>query len=243
MPHEVIDHIHHKTQQENASTRLSTLNHWREDIPDEPDHPKNSPDPAEDHKTPDDDSSYHPKDEGGLSSPHELDSESIAPIKASSAELDPIKDVPTEGVGHHHEPNAIERDIKTVVTELKVTHADESDLFVPVETPAIPVITLRIILAMKKLEIVGVVTSILEEHNWSGKVLSTVADLQVDQDELQQALVGVIMTQYHVQKGLRVFGEAGVFGVRKELQQLHKSKIPKPVHPEGLSKERLAKVL
>ena len=32
-------------------------------------------------------------------------------------------------------------------------------------------------------------------------------------------------------------------GVRKELQQLHDHKIPKPVHPEGLSKEQFAKVL
>ena len=51
------------------------------------------------------------------------------------------------------------------------------------------------------------------------------------------------MTQYHMQKGLRVFGEAGVVVVTKELQQLHNCKIPKPVHPEGLSKELFAKVL
>ena len=65
---------------------------------------------------------------------------------------------------------------------------------------------------MKKLEIDGVAPPVLEAHTQSGKVLSTVADLQVDQDELQQALIGVIMTQYHVHKGLRVFGEAGVVG-------------------------------
>ena len=244
MPREVIDHIHHKAQQENASTRLSILNHWREDIPDEPVHPNDLPNPAEDDKTPDDDSLYHPEDEGdSLSSPHELNSESVAPIEASSAELDPIKDVPTEGVEHDHEPDAIEPDDETVITELEVTHADESDLFVPVEAPANPVITPHLSQAMKKLEIDGVAHPILEACTQSGKVLSTLADLQVDQDELQQALVGVILTQYHMQKGLRVFGEAGVVGVRKELQQLHDHKIPKPVHPEGLSKEQFAKVL
>ena len=69
------------------------------------------------------------------------------------------------------------------------------------------------------------------------------ANLHVEQDGLQQALVGVVMTQYHVQKGLKVFGEAGADGVRKELQQLHDCKKPKPVHPEGLSKDQFAKVL
>ena len=44
-------------------------------------------------------------------------------------------------------------------------------------------------------------------------------------------------------KCLKVFGEAGADGVRKELQQLHNRKIPKPVHPEGLSKAQCAKVL
>ena len=124
-----------------------------------------------------------------------------------------------------------------------MTHADEGDLFVPVEAPANPVITPHLSWAMKKLEIDGVAPPILEARTQSGKVLSTVADLQVDQDEFQQALMGIVMTQYHMQKGLRVFGEAGAVGVRKELQQLHDHKIPKPVHPEGLSKEQFAKVL
>ena len=244
MPCEVIDHIQHKAWQENVSTRLSILNCWREEIPDELVQPHNMPDPAEDDATPDDDSSYHPKDkERSLSSPHELDSESIAPIEASPAEPDLIDDLPTEGVEHDHDLNAIEPDDETIVTEPKVTHADESDLFVPVEAPANLFTTPHLSWAMKKLEIVGVAPPILEARTQSGKVLSTVASLQVDQDGLQKALVGVVMTQYHVQKGLRVFGEAGVVGVRKELQQLHDCKIPKPVHPEGLSKEQFTKVL
>ena len=40
-----------------------------------------------------------------------------------------------------------------------------------------------------------------------------------------------------------MFGEAGVVGVRKELEQLHNRKIPEPVHQEGFSKEQFAKVL
>ena len=152
------------------------------------------------------------------------------------AEPDLIEDIPTEGVEHHHEPNAVEPDDKTIITQPKVTHADESDLLVPVEAPANPVITPCLSRAMKKLEIDGVAPPILEAHTWSGKVLSTVADLS-------KALVGIVMTQYYVQRGLKVFGEDGVIGVRKELQQLHDRKILKPVHPEGLSNEQFAKVL
>ena len=144
---------------------------------------------------------------------------------------------------HDQDPDAVEPDDKTIITELEVTHTDESDLFVPVEAPANLVIMPHPSQAMKKLEIDGVAPPILEARTRSGEVLSTVANFQVDQDELQQALIGVIMTQYHVLKGLRVFGEAGVVGVRKELQQLHDRKIPNPVHPEGLSKEQFAKVL
>ena len=112
-----------------------------------------------------------------MSLTHELDSMSIAPIEASSAELDLIEDVLTEGVEHDHEPDATEPDDETIVTELKVMHTDESYLFVPVEALAYPVITPCLSQAMKKLEIDG---------TRSGKVLSTVTHLQVDQDELQK---------------------------------------------------------
>ena len=116
------------------------------------------------------------------------------------AEPDPIEAVVTEGVEHLHESDAIEPDDETIVTDLEVMHADAGDLFVPVEAPANPVITPCLSWAMKKLEIDGVAPPILEAHTQSGKVLSTVADLQVDQDEFQQALMGIVMTQYRVQK-------------------------------------------
>ena len=34
---------------------------------------------------------------------------------------------------------------------------------------------------------------------------------------LQQALIGVVMRQYYVQKGLKVFGEAGADGGKKRI--------------------------
>ena len=133
MPHEEIEHIHHKAQQENASTGLSILNCWREDILDDPVYSNDSFDPAEDDDTPDDDSSYCPEEEEGSSSlPHELDSESVAPVEALSVEPDPTKDIKTEGVEHHPQPDTIEPDDETVITQPKVTHVEESDLFVPV---------------------------------------------------------------------------------------------------------------
>ena len=244
MPCEVIEHIHHKAWQENASTGVSILNCWREDILDEPVYPNDSFDPVEDDNTLDDDSLYHPQEEDGSSSPpHEPDSESVAPIEASLVEPDPIEVIQTEGVEHHPQPDTIEPDDETVVTQPEVMHAEESDLFVPVEAPANPVITPHLSQAMQRLEIDDMVPPILEACTWSGKVLSTVADFQVAQDEFQQALIGIVMTQYHVPKGLKVFGEAGAVGVRKELQQLHDCKIPKPIHPEGLSNEQFANIL
>ena len=243
MPCEVIDHIHCKVQQDNASTGLSILNCWREKILDEPVHPHNMNNPEGHNDTMDDDSSYHPKDEGGsLPSLNKFETESIAPIQATPDEPEPIDDLQIEGVDYDNDTIIVEPDNETVITEPKVMHPDDGNLFVPVEPPANLVITPRLSWAMKKWEIDGVTPTILEACTQSGKVLSTVANLQVEQNGLQQALIGVVMTQYHIQKGLKVFGEAGADGARKELQQLHDHKIPKPVHPEGLSKEQFAKV-
>ena len=150
MPHEVLDLIHHKPQQEHTSTGYSILTHWREEIPDEPVHSKDSPNPAEDDDTLGNDSSYHPKDGCGLlSSPHGLNSESVTPIEALLAVLDLIYDLQTEGVEHDPDPDAVEPDDETIKTELEVTHTDESDLFVPVEVPANPVIMPSLSQAMK----------------------------------------------------------------------------------------------
>ena len=51
------------------------------------------------------------------------------------------------------------------------------------------------------------------------------------------------MTQYHGQKGLKLFGEACTIGVRKEVQRLLDHKIPNPINPEWLSNEQFAKDL
>ena len=47
-------------------------------------------------------------------------------------------------------------------------------------------------------------------------------------------LVGLVMSQYQMKKGLKVFDDSRVSGVKMEMQQLHDQKIPKLVHPKGL---------
>ena len=77
---------------------------------------------------------------------------------------------------HDQDPNAVEPDDETVITELEATHTHESDLFVPVEAPANPVIMPCLSQDMKKLEIDGVAPPILEACTQSGNALSTVAN-------------------------------------------------------------------
>ena len=133
---EVIDHIHCKAWQENASTGLSILNHKREEILDEPVHPHNMPEPAGDNDTMDADSSYHPKDEAGSSpSLNKLETEFIAPIQVTPDELEPIDDHQVDGVEYGNDTIIIEPNNETIVAEPEVMHAEDSNLFVPVEPP------------------------------------------------------------------------------------------------------------
>ena len=115
MPHEVIDHLHCKAWQENASTRLSILNRWREEIPDELVHPHDMPDNANNDDTTDDDSSYHPKDDASsLPSMNELETESIAPIQAAPDEPKPIG---VEVEDDNIQIKRVDDDNRTVVAE------------------------------------------------------------------------------------------------------------------------------
>ena len=151
MPREVIDHVHHKAWQENASTGLSILNHWREEILDEPVHPHHMPDNANDDNTTDDDSSYHPEDDAGsLPAMNKLETESIAPIQAAPDEPEPIG---VKVMNDNLQIEGVDDDNETVITQPKVTHADDGDLFVPLELPPNPVITPS--QAMKNFEIDG----------------------------------------------------------------------------------------
>ena len=84
---------------------------------------------------------------------HVIPTESIAPIQAAPDEPEPIG---VEVVNDDLQIKGVDYDNETVVDEPEVTHADDGDLFVPVEPPANLVITPCLSWAMKKLEIDGV---------------------------------------------------------------------------------------
>ena len=56
-------------------------------------------------------------------------------------------------------------------------------------------------------------------------------------------LGSTMMTQYHVSKGLKVFGNNGVKAVSKEMKQLHDIKVLKLRHPSEMSEEDKYKAL
>eukprot|EP00957_Ditylum_brightwellii_P102200 7790610-Ditylum_brightwellii.AAC.1 len=49
--------------------------------------------------------------------------------------------------------------------------------------------------------------------------------------------VATLLTQYHVSKGLKVFGQKGADAVLKELKQLHDRLVMDPKQPEQMSRE------
>ena len=62
-------------------------------------------------------------------------------------------------------------------------------------------------------------------------------------DRRQDQVNHVIMTQYGVKKGLKLFGSRGTAAVKKELQQVHDRKVVKPVHPQELTREQRVRAL
>jgi len=56
-----------------------------------------------------------------------------------------------------------------------------------------------------------------------------------DYGHLHTILEHTVMTQYSVNKGLKIFGESGVEAILQELQQLHGRKVIEPVMPSSLS--------
>lgn len=51
------------------------------------------------------------------------------------------------------------------------------------------------------------------------------------------------MTQYGMQKGLKVFGNKGTRAVQKEMQQIHDRKVLMPVNVDKMSREEKAQAL
>ena len=62
-------------------------------------------------------------------------------------------------------------------------------------------------------------------------------------DELGGDFESTVLTQYHVSKGLRVFGDAGKEAVLKEMRQFDDMDTIEPVFPNDISKEDMEGVL
>ena len=54
---------------------------------------------------------------------------------------------------------------------------------------------------------------------------------------ISNTVVSAILTQYHVSKGLKVFGQKGANAVLQELKQLHDRMVMEPISANELSKE------
>ena len=52
---------------------------------------------------------------------------------------------------------------------------------------------------------------------------------------LRNPLITMILTQYHVSKGLKVFGEPGVSSVLKKLKQLHDRMVMDPKNADKMT--------
>lgn len=64
-----------------------------------------------------------------------------------------------------------------------------------------------------------------------------------DYSHLHTTMENIVMTQHTLKKGIKVFGEAGVQAVLKELQQLHDRKVLEPKHVDTLSPDERDKAL
>eukprot|EP00957_Ditylum_brightwellii_P160492 12217644-Ditylum_brightwellii.AAC.1 len=54
---------------------------------------------------------------------------------------------------------------------------------------------------------------------------------------LMEPVESSILTQYHVSKGLKVFGKEGTGAVMSELKQLHERMVMDPKRPESMTRE------
>jgi hypothetical protein len=68
-----------------------------------------------------------------------------------------------------------------------------------------------------------------QKHNYSHLFANTDADANPDADEPLATL------QMSMKKGLEIFGEHGIKAVKKEMLQLHESKVMEPKHAAKLS--------
>ena len=58
-----------------------------------------------------------------------------------------------------------------------------------------------------------------------------------DYSHMHTTLENTVMTQHNMKKGIKLFGDAGIDAVLKELQQLHDRKVLEPVNAKEMTNE------
>ena len=58
-----------------------------------------------------------------------------------------------------------------------------------------------------------------------------------DYSQMHRTLENTVMTQHNMKKGIKLFGDAGIDAVLKELQQLHDRKALEPVNAKEMTTE------
>ena len=56
-------------------------------------------------------------------------------------------------------------------------------------------------------------------------------------------IVTTILTQYHVSKGLKIYGQDGIDAVLKEMKQIHDRMVIDPKNPEEMTREEKSAAL
>ena len=60
---------------------------------------------------------------------------------------------------------------------------------------------------------------------------------------VSSAINHIVLTQLGMKKGVKVFGEAGVRSIYKEMKQFHDREVVKPIKPEDITPEVKHKAL
>ena len=100
------------------------------------------------------------------------------------------------------------------------------------------------------LKTVGFMNLVNKAQLWTPRKLDTyahvmraVADYNTEMEPRLQQVNGMILSQYGMKQGLKLFQERGVNAVKKELLQLHTREVVKPVHPSNMTREQRVRAL
>jgi len=73
--------------------------------------------------------------------------------------------------------------------------------------------------------------------------MNALVEYNQDESEFNKYVHEILLSQWGMKQGLKIFGERGVAAVTKELQQLHDRKVIKPMQAHELTNEQQRKAL